>query len=57
MGFLVLDATWNLFYQTGNIETYLLLKELEQQGELSQEQKQNEKTQSSLDKGIDLPSL
>ncbi len=29
MGFLVLDFTWKVFSQTGNIETYLLLKELE----------------------------
>lgn len=29
MGFLVLDITWKLFTQTGNIEAYLLLKELE----------------------------
>ncbi|CEI84172.1 hypothetical protein J18TS1_28740 [Oceanobacillus oncorhynchi subsp. incaldanensis] len=53
----MLDATWNLFYQTGNIETYLLLKELEQQGQLSQEKRQNENTQSSMGDGIDLPSL
>jgi len=25
----VLDLTWKLFSQTGNIETYLLLKEIE----------------------------
>lgn len=29
MGFLVVDLTWKLFSQTGNIETYLLMKELE----------------------------
>lgn len=29
MGFLVIDVTWKLFIETGNIETYLLLKELE----------------------------
>lgn len=28
-GFLVLDITWKVFSQTGNIETYLLYKELE----------------------------
>lgn len=27
--FLVLDLTWQIFSQTGNIEAYLLLKELE----------------------------
>lgn len=29
VGFLVIDITWKLFSQTGNIETYLLMKELE----------------------------
>jgi hypothetical protein len=27
--FLVIDLVWKLFSQTGNIETYLLMKELE----------------------------
>lgn len=27
--FLVIDVTWKLFCQTGNIEAYLLLRELE----------------------------
>lgn len=31
MVFLVIDETWKLFSQTGNIEAYLLLKELENQ--------------------------
>ncbi|MFU0791438.1 MAG: YqzL family protein [Virgibacillus proomii] len=26
---MVIDLTWKLFSQTGNIETYLLMKELE----------------------------
>jgi hypothetical protein len=29
VGFLVVELTWKLFSETGNIETYLLLKELE----------------------------
>lgn len=29
MCFLVIDLVWKLFRQTGNIETYLLMKELE----------------------------
>lgn len=29
MVFLVIDLTWRLFRQTGNIEAYLLFKELE----------------------------
>nr|WP_249226083.1 YqzL family protein [Oceanobacillus jordanicus] len=29
VGFLVIDLTWRVFSQTGNIETYLLMKELE----------------------------
>ncbi|WP_152656244.1 YqzL family protein [Oceanobacillus sp. CFH 90083] len=53
----MLDVTWNLFYQTGNIETYLLLKELEQQGEAGREQEQNEPTRSSGGESIDLPSV
>ncbi|MFD1066367.1 YqzL family protein [Oceanobacillus locisalsi] len=53
----MLNATWNLFYQTGNIETYLLLKELEQQEELNPEQEQNNQASSDASKGIDLPSL
>lgn len=28
-GLFVIDLTWKLFSQTGNIETYLLLKEME----------------------------
>lgn len=41
MGFLVVDITWKIFSQTGNIETYLLLKELENDLN-STEQQQNE---------------
>lgn len=29
VGFLVVELTWKIFSETGNIETYLLLKELE----------------------------
>lgn len=29
----MIDFTWKLFRQTGNIETYLILKELEESGE------------------------
>lgn len=29
MGFLVIDVSWKIFSQTGNIEAYLLMKELE----------------------------
>jgi len=35
----VLDITWKVFSQTGNIETYLLLKELENVG-MDQEERQ-----------------
>jgi len=39
----VLDITWRVFSQTGNIETYLLLKELENVGsEVKEEQNNNE---------------
>lgn len=27
----MLDLTWNVFTKTGNIDTYLLMKEMEQQ--------------------------
>jgi hypothetical protein len=30
-GFRMLDFTWKVFSQTGNIDTYLLFKELEQE--------------------------
>ncbi|WP_284140430.1 MULTISPECIES: YqzL family protein [unclassified Virgibacillus] len=29
----MIDLTWKLFSQTGNIETYLLLKELEKESD------------------------
>lgn len=38
--FLVNNLIWNLFYRTGNIETYLLLKELENE-QLREENRQN----------------
>lgn len=47
VGFLVLDLTWKLFSQTGNIETYLLLKQLEDESTINGTM-QNEKV-SSLD--------
>ena len=31
VGFSMLDFTWKVFSQTGNIDTYLLFKELEQE--------------------------
>ncbi|WP_396266339.1 YqzL family protein [Halobacillus amylolyticus] len=30
--------SWNVFRQTGNIETYLLMKELEMNGESSEQE-------------------
>ncbi len=37
--FLVRDKlSWNVFSQTGSVETYLLMKELESQDQQSQEQ-------------------
>lgn len=29
VGFLVVELSWKIFSQTGNVETYLLMKELE----------------------------
>lgn len=37
----MVDITWKVFSQTGNIETYLLLKELENDSNIV-EQPQNE---------------
>ncbi len=31
----MLDLTWKLFSQTGNVETYLLLKELEKEADVA----------------------
>lgn len=50
MGFLVIDLTWRLFSQTGNIETYLLLKELEEREQDTGESIQQEDEEvSSID--------
>lgn len=39
----MLDITWKVFSHTGNIETYLLLKELENVGvEVNKDQNNNE---------------
>lgn len=39
----MLDITWKVFSHTGNIETYLLLKELENVGvEVNKDQDNNE---------------
>ncbi|WP_405101136.1 YqzL family protein [Oceanobacillus sp. FSL H7-0719] len=39
----MLDITWRVFSQTGNIETYLLLKEMENVGDaVNEEQNANE---------------
>jgi len=37
VGFLVIDLTWKIFSQTGNIEAYLLMKELESQYQTSEQ--------------------
>jgi len=48
----VIDLTWELFRQTGNIETYLLLKELEN-ATLQQEHGQAEsKSMTNMDSNI-----
>lgn len=43
MGFLVIDLTWKMFSETGNIEAYLLLKELEIDADSYQEDHAKEK--------------
>lgn len=45
--FLVLDFTWKVFTQTGNIETYLLLKELENAGQLDERTEENNQLEQS----------
>jgi len=43
----VIDFTWKLFSQTGNIETYLLFKELEKRESIEQNNnRQNDKRTS-----------
>ncbi|MFX3623794.1 MAG: YqzL family protein [Ectobacillus sp.] len=38
----MLNFTWKVFSQTGNIETYLLFKEIEQDGQEGQSQQNEE---------------
>lgn len=45
----MIDFTWKVFSQTGNIETYLLLKELETEPDLNGESKQENEEVSQLD--------
>lgn len=46
----MIDLTWRLFSQTGNIETYLLLKELEEREQDTGESIQQEDEEvSSID--------
>lgn len=48
MGFLVIDLTWKLFSQTGNIETYLIMKELENEQNLQELGQQDEKNETPI---------
>jgi hypothetical protein len=47
----MLDFTWELFLQTGNVDTYLLLKELEKENHGIPESQDSELTE------IDFPIL
>ncbi|EZP76189.1 hypothetical protein H839_12969 [Parageobacillus genomosp. 1] len=38
----MLEFTWKLFSQTGNIDTYLLFKELEREQQLSGDEQKSE---------------
>ncbi|MDX8364194.1 YqzL family protein [Cytobacillus sp. Hm23] len=38
----MLDFTWSIFSQTGNIDTYLLFKELEKENDGGPEDKEND---------------
>lgn len=42
--FLVIDLTWKMFCETGNIEAYLLLKELEVEEDCSLKDQVKEET-------------
>lgn len=52
VGFLVLDLTWKLFSQTGNIEAYLLLKELESESNINDIRQAGNEKVSSLDRNL-----
>lgn len=45
----MIDITWKIFSQTGNIETYLLLKELENDSNLTAQQRDEHKDVLPLD--------
>ncbi|MBB6445990.1 YqzL family protein [Bacillus benzoevorans] len=47
----MLDFTWKLFVQTGNVDTYLLFKELEKENQEIPESQDSELTE------IDFPIL
>lgn len=44
----MLDLTWKLFSQTGNIEAYLLLKELEKEKSMRETRTSRNQSVSSL---------
>ncbi|WP_269412168.1 YqzL family protein [Lentibacillus daqui] len=45
----MIDFAWKLFSQTGNVETYLLLKELEKEPNVKGQLQQHEEELSHLD--------
>ncbi|NBJ68552.1 MULTISPECIES: YqzL family protein [Clostridia] len=45
----MIDLTWKLFSQTGNIETYLIMKELENEQSLYESQQQDETNETPMD--------
>ncbi|MUV39606.1 hypothetical protein JNUCC1_03484 [Lentibacillus sp. JNUCC-1] len=44
----MIDLTWQVFSQTGNIETYLLMKELENENEMTVIKSQTQYRQTPL---------
>ncbi|MBM7554733.1 YqzL family protein [Thalassobacillus pellis] len=40
----MIDLSWKVFSQTGNIETYLLIKEMEKQTLVEEEESESEET-------------
>ncbi|WP_156290701.1 YqzL family protein [Oceanobacillus salinisoli] len=48
----MIDLTWKLFSQTGNIETYLLYKELENEQSYGEFQQRENEEESPLESNI-----
>ena len=47
-GISMIEFTWNVFRQTGSVDTYLLLKELERQSDANQPVMQEENEELNI---------